>query len=117
MSWALPALTSPQFRTVLRLKSVIKSPKAPETNASDESWSHYQELLGGLNYLAVRTRFDISSAFGVVSRYMADPTSAQLKAVQRTITAFTQSAQTACSGQHFLIRHGYAGNLIMHLDI
>jgi hypothetical protein len=57
--------------------------KATVTIANDEFRSHYQELVGSLNYLATRTRFDISFAFGLVSRYMSNPTSNHLKAVHR----------------------------------
>jgi hypothetical protein len=51
--------------------------------ASDEFMTRYQQLVDSLNYLAVRTRPDLSYAFGVVSRFMSNPTLEHLKAVHR----------------------------------
>jgi hypothetical protein len=69
----------------------VKTPMEPGTvlrkethvDATEDFRRHYQELVGSLNYLSARTRYDISLAFGIVSRFMANPNEGHLRAVHR----------------------------------
>jgi hypothetical protein len=47
--------------------------------ATPEFRAHYQALIRSLNYLAARTRFDISYGFGLVSRFMSNPNEEHLR--------------------------------------
>jgi hypothetical protein len=63
----------------------VKLTKETKREASQKFRQEYQELVGSLIHLAVKTRCDISFSVGLVSRYMSNPNEEHLKAAHRIV--------------------------------
>jgi len=99
----------------------VKTPMASiQMRAADDGYQSdqkdidgYRRIVGSLQWCSIMTRFDISYALGICSRYVTNPTSTYDAALKRIVAYL---ASTPMEGDRYGLVEGSEGLLVGYTD-